>query len=35
MSELQDECIGSTALCRRSSPVPAEAGGYKGQRLGS
>lgn len=35
VSELQDECIGSTALCRRSNPVPAEAGGYKGQRLGS
>lgn len=35
VSELQDECIGSTALCRRSSPVPAEAGGYKGQRLGN
>ena len=35
VNELQDECIGSAALCRRSSPVPAEAGGYKGQRLGN
>lgn len=35
VSELQDECIGSTASCRRSSPVPAETGGYKGQGLGN
>lgn len=35
VSELRNECIGSTALCWRSSPVPAEAGGYKGQWLGN
>ena len=35
VSELQDECIGNAALCRRSSPIPVEAGGYKGQWLGN
>lgn len=35
VSKLQDECIGSTALCWRSSPVPAGAGGYKGRCLGN